>query len=122
MIVQPSFSQKEILKIFERDISYGDEQQFLFRFKNFYTISLIINLIDPGILLSFRYNSFELAVIRYYCHKSPKKMGFLIHNADYWITTEKTSINGTTSVSQDEFREWLMNIEEFSEWSIWNQV
>lgn len=122
MIVQPSFSERELVKILEKDISWKDEQHFIFRFKNSCTISLFIDLTDPGILLSFYYNSFRLAVIRYYCSNNPNRTGFSIHHAEYCITADRSSIHGTVSVSQDDFREWLINIPEFSEWSIWNQV
>lgn len=122
MIVQPNFSEKELLKVFERDLSWNDDLHHFYKFKNNYTISLFVDLIDPGIILSFYHNAYRLAVIRYYCHKSIDRMGFSIHNAEYCIASDVKSLHGTLSISQSEFREWLFNITEFSEWSIWNQV
>jgi hypothetical protein len=121
MIVQPNFSQKEILSFLNEEIKKDfsfKEEDFLFKIKNYHKISIVnyLGLITMHIKFYDKQN--EIAKITYFCQKSPDKFGLYIYDAIYYQITKKENI----ILSQNNFREWLMNISEFSEWLIWNQV
>jgi len=129
MIVPPNFSDKKITDLFHKDIRPNDHINYLNNFKNGYSISIYVDTIDPGILLSFYHNSYRLGVIRYYCSINPNKLGYNINNAEYVLSEifllESKHLPTTydlKTVSQTRFREWLMDTPEYSEWSIWNMV
>jgi len=114
MIVQPNFSQKEILSFLKEEI----KEDFLFKIKNYHKVFILNYLGLVTIHINFYDKQNEIAKIIYFCQKSPDKFGLYIYDARYYQITK----GGTIILLQNDFREWLMNISEFSEWSIWNQV
>jgi hypothetical protein len=123
MIVQPNFSDPKIAPLFGRDIHANEHIHYVNDFKNEYFISIYVDTIDVGFILSFYQNSTRLGVIKYYSVKNPNGIGYVINNAEYFLLEQASKPSfGDSGVTQDVFREWLINTPEYAEWSIWNHV
>lgn len=121
MIVQPNFSQKEIREFFEKDIILSPQNGF-FKIKNNYNIFYFIDFVGYNIFIYFYNKSYKFAEIMYSCHRVVKSNTLCIHNAEYYVRKDARNTFEGDYILQDEFREYLINIPELSEWSIWNQV